>query len=235
MGENRIVPVSCGHVHVYLIISEDGAALVDCGLPASLKTISKAIFAEGLELSALRLIVITHAHYDHAGSAASLSEATGAEILCSMSETPHLKAGWTPFPGGLNPYARLVSALSARLMGKRQQFSPLEEAIGIDKPTGLERYGLAGRALPTPGHSRGSLSLILDSGEAFVGDACFNIFPRSVVPPLADNPEELVLSWRLLLDSGAERFYPGHGKPFSREKLEQSLPKLEKLVARSKK
>jgi glyoxylase-like metal-dependent hydrolase (beta-lactamase superfamily II) len=222
-------------VHVYLIITKEGAALVDCGLPVSLKRISKAIFAEGRELSAVRLIILTHAHYDHAGSAAALKEATGAELLCSTPEAPHLSAGWTPFPTGLNPYARLVSGIASRSMGDRQQFTPVEATIGIDDSYRLDSYGIAGRAIPTPGHSAGSLSLILDSGDAFVGDICFNIFPRSVVPPLADDIEKLLDSWRLLLESGAERFYPGHGSSFSREKLERSLPKLEKLVARKKK
>jgi glyoxylase-like metal-dependent hydrolase (beta-lactamase superfamily II) len=117
-------------------------------------------------------------------------------------------------------------------MGGRRQFTPLVPDISIDGPFDLAKYGLEGTALPLPGHSAGSIGVILDTGEAFVGDAAFNIFPRTVVPPLADDPAALLESWRILLSSGARTFYPGHGKPFGREKLEASLPRLESLAAR---
>lgn len=233
-AETRVVPIRCGHVHVYLILTDDTAVLVDCGLPISLKTVRKAVLSAGSELGNIGLILLTHGHYDHTGAAAALKKASGAEILCSRAETAHLRAGRTPFPRGLNPYARLVSGLASRSMGEREQFAPVEPTIEIEGSYPLDRFGIQGRALPTPGHSAGSISLLLDSGEAFVGDACFNIFPLSVVPPLADDPAQLVESWRILLDSGAERFYPGHGKPFTREKLKRSMPKLERIVARRK-
>jgi glyoxylase-like metal-dependent hydrolase (beta-lactamase superfamily II) len=78
------------------------------------------------------------------------------------------------------------------------------------------------------GHTRGSISIVLESGEAFVGDTCFNVFSlvrSSVFPPFADNTELLYESWKILLDSNAKIFLPGHGRPFIREKLATSLEK----------
>jgi glyoxylase-like metal-dependent hydrolase (beta-lactamase superfamily II) len=228
----EVLSISLGHVHAYLLKKRGIGVLIDTGLPGSAPSILRRLRSGGLDIGDLRLIVLTHAHYDHAGAAADLRAACGAQILASRLELQHLGEGRTPFPRGLNPYARLASKTGRRLMGSRRQFKPLVPDISIDSPFDLVAYGLEGQAVPLPGHSAGSLCVILDSGEAFVGDAAFNIFPRSVVPPLADDPAALLESWRLLLASGARTFYPGHGKPFGREKLQSSLLRLERLTAR---
>ena len=70
----------------------------------------------------------------------------------------------------------------------------------------LARIGIAGEIGPTPGHSDDSVSLVLDSGEAFTGDLTH--------PQMADeNSLEMVKgSWRRLRDLGAVAVYPGHGR-----------------------
>jgi glyoxylase-like metal-dependent hydrolase (beta-lactamase superfamily II) len=96
----------------------------------------------------------------------------------------------------------------------------------IDADYDLNPFGIEGRVVPTPGHSRGSVSVILESGEAFVGDTGFNVpfvSRKSVFPPWAEDVAVLGESWKKLLLSGARMFYPGHGRPFDREKLRRSL------------
>ena len=69
----------------------------------------------------------------------------------------------------------------------------------------LARVGIAGEIVPTPGHSDDSVSLVLDSGEAFTGDLTH--------PQMAgeDELEMVKASWRGLRDLGAVTVYPGHG------------------------
>jgi glyoxylase-like metal-dependent hydrolase (beta-lactamase superfamily II) len=72
----------------------------------------------------------------------------------------------------------------------------------------------------TPGHTAGSLSVLLDSGEAFVGDLAMNKLPlryNPSLPVLADDIEKAKESWKCLLELGVEMVYPGHGQPFSVE------------------
>ena len=69
----------------------------------------------------------------------------------------------------------------------------------------LDRIGISGEVLPTPGHSDDSVSLLLDDGSAFTGD---------LTPPMLateEKAETVLASWRLLRDHGASRVYPGHG------------------------
>ena len=90
----------------------------------------------------------------------------------------------------------------------------------------LREYGIPGRAHHTPGHSPGSVSVLLDSGEAFVGDLAMNKFPlrRSAgLPIFADDTVQVIDSWRLLLRNGATTVYPAHGKPFPATIIEDAI------------
>ncbi len=225
----KILPIRLGHVSAYLVSSKGTAMLVDTGLPGSSRSIKTSLAKAGVVADNLNLIVLTHAHYDHAGCAARLKEEFNAPLLCTEEESVHLEAGTTPFPHGLNPYARIITAAGRKLLGTRRQFDPCTADITIKDSLRLESWGIAGTALPFPGHSAGSLALILDSGEVFIGDGAFNIFPSSVVPPLADSTALLLESWKKLLSYDFHTIYPGHGRPFRREKLENSLTKLERI------
>jgi glyoxylase-like metal-dependent hydrolase (beta-lactamase superfamily II) len=89
-----------------------------------------------------------------------------------------------------------------------------------DKGLSLAEYGIPGRIFHTPGHSLGSLSVLLDTGDAFVGDLAMNEFPLRRSPGLpifAEDLQKVRESWRLLLNEGAKTVYASHGKPFSAE------------------
>jgi glyoxylase-like metal-dependent hydrolase (beta-lactamase superfamily II) len=101
----------------------------------------------------------------------------------------------------------------------------------VDVPLGdeglsLSDYGIPGRVLYTPGHSSGSVSILLDSGEAFVGDLAMNTFPLRLspgLPVLAEDPAAVIASWELLLEAGATEVYPAHGKPFPAEVMRRAI------------
>ncbi|MGM0655910.1 MAG: hypothetical protein ACQETR_11410 [Thermodesulfobacteriota bacterium] len=78
----------------------------------------------------------------------------------------------------------------------------------------LDQFGIAGKVISTPGHSFGSVSILLDTGEAFVGDLAMNAFPLRLTPGLpifAEDMQKVKNSWDLLLDKGASKIYPAHG------------------------
>lgn len=98
-------------------------------------------------------------------------------------------------------------------------------AVG-DEGLPLDDYGIPGRILYTPGRTVGSLNVLLDSGEAFVGDLAMNKFPlrrNPGLPVLADDIEKVKDSWRNLMALGAVTVYPGHGKPFPIRVIREAL------------
>ena len=70
------------------------------------------------------------------------------------------------------------------------------------------------------------MSVILETGEAFVGDLAVNAFPMKIgleIPALAENIQEIYVSWEKLLSAGATMIYPAHGTPFPVDHLERQL------------
>ncbi|UCB44816.1 MAG: MBL fold metallo-hydrolase, partial [Spirochaetota bacterium] len=95
-----------------------------------------------------------------------------------------------------------------------------------DSPFSLTPYGIKGKIIPTPGHSSGSMSLILESGDAFVGDLFMNGFPMRKgpgIPIFADDIDTVKKSARFLMDNGAKVIYPGHGEPFNADIINERL------------
>ncbi|MBN2339447.1 MAG: Zn-dependent hydrolase, partial [Acidobacteria bacterium] len=85
----------------------------------------------------------------------------------------------------------------------------------------LKDFGLNAYILHTPGHTSGSVSIIVEGEIALVGDAMFGILPGSVFPPFADDPGQLMASWGKLLDTGCSLFLPAHGSAIGRSLLQK--------------
>lgn len=81
-----------------LITSPEGHVLIDGGLPESAPIIAANIRWLGYDLADVRLILNSHAHFDHAGGIAALQAASGAEVAASAWSAPVLESGVSP-PG----------------------------------------------------------------------------------------------------------------------------------------
>jgi hydroxyacylglutathione hydrolase len=206
--------IDLGFVRAYLVPTADGGCvLVDAGVPKREGKILAAIASLGLPPEALRLIVITHAHGDHMGSVAAVAKATGAPIVAQRLEAPALESGAPRLPSGINGFGRAA----ARFMGGFNRAAsnlPCRVDVAFDDERSLADFGVAGRVLHTPGHTPGSLTLLLDDGDAFSVDLCAKmpiISGGSYVPFFGDDRDTIYTSWRKLLASGAKRFHSGHG------------------------
>jgi glyoxylase-like metal-dependent hydrolase (beta-lactamase superfamily II) len=66
------------------------------------------------------------------------------------------------------------------------------------------------------------VSVLLNSGDAFVGCMAHNGFPftfHPVLPIYAEDIAEIKKSWDILIEKGAKMIYPGHGNPFPVERI----------------
>jgi hydroxyacylglutathione hydrolase len=222
-NRSEIVPVPLRRANAYFVISEQQAVLIDTGIRGNAQKIVQALERLHLSPSQIRLIIITHTHYDHCGSLKALKNMTDAKALVHENEAARLREGYGGFPKGTTPLTKVISLLG-RTIGKRVGgYEPVSPDITVKDHFGLEEYGFDGYVLDTPGHTAGSISVILGNSHAIVGDTLFNIFRKSLFPPFADDPEELLKSWRKLYETGCEHFYPGHGRPFQRDKFRLNL------------
>jgi len=222
-NQAQIVRVPLGRANAYIVISERQAILIDTGTKRNEQKIVQALRSLGLSPSDIRLIILTHTHYDHCGSLKALKDLTGAKIVVHHNEATCLREGYGGFPKGTTRLTKAISFIG-RTMGKRMGgYAPVSPDIAISERFGLEEYGIDGYILPTPGHTVGSMSVIIHNRYAIVGDTLFNIFRRSVFPPFVDDQTELLRSWEKLGDTGCSSFYPGHGNPIGIDKFRKSL------------
>ena len=118
---------------------------------------------------------------------------------------------------GFTPWGKIASALET-LISHFIHIPTFEvDIVAGDEELSLSEYGIPGRLICTPGHTWGSVSVLLDSGEVFVGCLAMNLFPLRLNPGLpiwGDDIQLVKNSWKKLLDMGAKTVYPAHGEPF---------------------
>ncbi len=226
------VLIPLGIVGAYLVPAEGGCVLVDTGVAKQQDRIFAAMAEQGLAPESIRLIFITHAHGDHIGSLKAVVEACHAPVLVRAIEAPAVASGEPVLPGGIT-FAGWVLSKLVRLLVRVTPGQPVKPDVEIQDEMRLEAYGVKGRAIHTPGHTSGSLTLLLDTGDAFVGDLVTKtpVFPGgSYVPMFGDSREAVYASWRRLLDAGATLFYSDHiREPVPAEVLKAELARAGKL------
>jgi glyoxylase-like metal-dependent hydrolase (beta-lactamase superfamily II) len=182
--------------------SEDFAALVDPGPASCLSTLREQLAAEGLRVSDLNAVLLTHIHLDHAGATGTL-----------VRENPHLRVyvheNGAPHMG--DP-AKLLNSAS-RLYGDNMQplfgeFLPVPDA-NLQPLRGKEVLQLAGRKLEvfyTPGHASHHVTYFdRQEGTAFVGDTTgISVNGQPFILPATPPPDISIELWDASLDAIAE-------------------------------
>ena len=130
-------------------------------------------------------------------------------------------------PPGVTTWGKITARLFRLIPTQFVHIEPTKVDIALtDERFSLLEYGISGNIFYTPGHSSGSVSVLLDSGEGFVGDMAMNKFPLRISPGLpiyAENLQILLDSWQVLLDEGIKTVYPAHGDPFSVDIIRKAL------------
>lgn len=212
-------PAKCNS---WLIMNGDHSILVDAGYSGKINDFEHFLVENGLKPRDVKLIVMTHAHFDHACGLREIKELTGGKVVVNEYDAGFLNEGFCPIPKGTRWYSGILSWLGRHLLFGIGKYTAVKPDIVLKIKLDLNRYGIDGYILPTPGHTAGSQSLIIGE-HAFVGDTMFGMFRNTVFPPFADDVPALLKSWQYLLDTGCEKFYPGHGKVIDRETLERTL------------
>jgi ribonuclease/clavin/mitogillin len=190
-------PISVAIVNVgyrstnYWVVSVGASRLlVDLGWPGTMGKMRANLRRMGVPLDEIRYGLATHYHIDHAGVAQELKLA-GVPLLVLDVQVPAipLMKTWT------KPQDQYLEIT----MHDNVEIS-CDESRSL-----LERIGIPGEILHTPGHSDDSVSLLLDDGSVFTGDLTS---PQHIG---LENPKVVHASWQLLRERGATRVYPGHG------------------------
>jgi glyoxylase-like metal-dependent hydrolase (beta-lactamase superfamily II) len=216
-----------GMINCFLIKGESKHVLVDTGVPSSENKILKQLREHGIKPGDIGLIVITHGHIDHFGSAKELKDILKVPLLMHDLDKIALQTGRSMLET-LKPNHKLWDLVLKPKLA-RDKASPCSPDILLkgDEEYDLSIYGIRGKIIHTPGHTPGSLSVVLDNGEAIImdlassgillGGIAFN--SRMKHPPFHDNLDQVRNSIDHVLSLNTETFYLGHGNPVSKRSL----------------
>ncbi len=185
-----IVNVGYRSTNYWVVGAGRSRLLVDLGWPGRLGALEAGLSRMGIPLSLVTHGLATHYHIDHAGAAQDLKN-LGMVLIVTEEQCaaiPVMKQHMKP----ADHYTEIT----------------LDDNLVIscaESRAFLARLGLAGVILPTPGHSDDSVTLVLDSGEAFTGDLTPSMMATE------ETAEAVERSWASLRAAGATRIYPGHG------------------------
>ncbi len=186
----NIINVGYDSTNYYVLANATSRLLIDVGWPGTLPKLRHQLRAKGVALEELTHLLVTHYHPDHAGLTQEVKD-LGVRLLVLEEQfpaIPELRRYMKPE----HPYRDIT----------------LHDSIVIktaESRAVLRRLGIDGEVIHTPGHSDDSVTLVADSGIAFVGDLPGPMY-------LLDNSLHTIKhSWEAIRARGVYHVYPGHG------------------------
>ena len=187
----------------YLIHSQNGAIIVDTGMPGNEAKILDYARTLGIEPSSITTIILTHPDIDHAGSVAKLKKLTNANIAIHEADAPILS-------GEKPKEVKGALGLVFKVLGVFIKFSPVKPDVLLKDSDKIEGVTI----IHTPGHTGGSISVYIPGETLLVGDALRTTKLESLkLPPMTLDMEKAKESIKKISELSYTCLLPGHGPP----------------------
>ena len=215
-----VTKLEIGVANVY-VVQGARTVLVDTGTNAAFEDLTRQLNAMGVKPGDLSLAILTSCRGDHAGNAKRLRQAYRVPIALGAGDLAMCAEGKDDLREPTSTFGRLLDRFEPR-------YPALKPDLTIEERLDLRAYGVVGEAVALPGHTEGSLAVVLADGDAFLGDA----FAGDVVPnrrrtsrPASHfehvDRERAEQNLCALLRRGVKRLYLGHGEPVSAASAQQ--------------
>ena len=230
MGGTKILTLGLGAAQAYALVGEKGTVLIDAGLSGT--RLLRALSRERIAITDLSLLLVTHAHADHFGGASALLEVapklqTGMGRLDAIALAANAGADVDLSPIGAKG-AMAAAIVHVGVLPRGPAFVP---GIVFDGGESLAAYGVDAEVLAAPGHTRGSLVVLVPGAcdragrslgtAAIVGDPVMGGCVLSGIPsaPFLGEMGTICPSLALLKSKGVTIIHPGHGGPLVAQKV----------------
>lgn len=198
--------IKISYANCYLLSGEGGSILIDtCNYKDGPNIL------ERVKDKNVKLILLTHGHFDHVSSAQYLSKRLNVPIAMSEKDVYLIGNGTASILRGDTVLGKIMAHFSYRVL-KASTYSMFKPDVLIKDGQDLSKYGVKAHVVELPGHTKGSIGVLTDDGEFVVGDAMFNMM-HPAAPRFYEDKDTMEQSMEKIKMSGAEKIYVGHGKP----------------------
>ncbi len=223
----KIIKIKLRISNAYLVKGTSKSILVDAGAPNEADTILSAIQEAGVNPKDLTLLLHTHGHVDHAGSTAELKRRLGIPAAVHSMDSFMLRTGSNGIVKPRNFEAQIIKAVIPK------SFEMCEPDLLIHEELRLEEFGVAGKIIFTPGHTKGSISILFDNQDAIIGDLMMGgimggtfFGTRPNYHYFIDDQDELHASMKKIFGMKPSTLYVGHGGPLKGRDVVEHFSKL---------
>ena len=207
----QIRTITCGQSNVYLLYHDNTGILIDTGTDKY-----KEKIVECCRYVKIRLIVLTHGHFDHCQNAAYLARQLNCFVGIAKEDEALLANHQKRKVFGKGLWSRFYAWVSNCSIRTRKIEAVTPDVI-MEEGMSLEAYGIDGEIVRLAGHTEGSVGVRLASGELFVGDAMQNIlFPAAAW--CYEDEAQAMNSVKKIRDMDVAKLFFGHGKSMERKR-----------------
>ena len=191
-----------------------GFTLVDCGPAGAQDAVLGALAVAGGAPGDLHEIVLIHAHKDHTGAAAALAAATGARIAAGAADADAVRGTGSVAPPDLQDWERDLYDSTSRAVPPAPP-APVHRELADGDPLD---WGQAARVLHVPGHTAGSIAVLLpEQGALFTGDTLAIWQDRPIPGVFSSDRRRLAASYARLAALDTDTVLFGHGEPLTHD------------------
>lgn len=209
--------IRCGNGNCYIVENGTSGILVDTGKKEFLDKVLQACRAYSI-----KLLVLTHAHFDHAENAARISDTLGIPIGMQENDCNLICSNASQSLSAATILGKIVLSASLREFSVRTipEFKP---HVLLQDGDSLSSYGIDAKIVALPGHTDGSIGVDVEQTHLMVGDALMNMF-YPTVSMLYHCRSDMLRSAKKISNLGNRTIYFGHGKPVPNRQWGKELP-----------
>jgi glyoxylase-like metal-dependent hydrolase (beta-lactamase superfamily II) len=222
----RISQILSGRSNVFLITKGKKNILIGTSPENKWNKLEKKLI--DLNINNIDFLILTHTHFDHAANAYRIKKKYNAQVFVHETEASYLTTGNNIIPNGTNIITRSLIKFFAASVFRRLRYEPCQPDVLVNSSLNLKEFGFEAYIIHTPGHTIGSMSIVVDNEVALVGDTMFGISKWSVFPPYANDVKQMVKSWGKLLNTNCPVFIPSHGSANSRSLVQNDFDRRNK-------
>lgn len=198
--------IRCGNGNCYVVSENENAVLID-----TCKSDHADKILHICKPYNIRLILLTHGHFDHAQNAALLSRELNAPVAMHRADMELLSDNTSQPLGSKGLLGKIVLNASLKSF-ETEKIPPFTPTVFLNEGDTLAEYGITARILRLTGHTDGSIGVDVAGEHLFVGDALMNMFYPTTSMIFHDNTEMRKSAERISA-LGKRTIYFGHGRP----------------------